>query len=348
MTKTLLKRLRRAQDGITGLETAIILIAFVVVASVFAYTVLSAGIFSAEKGKEAIHSGLQQARSSMELSGAVHATGVTADTLDNADDDWTASVNVTSAVDATDKKEGAASVGLTIAAGFTTGLAAYEDFVAADITNHFSARLWVKSSVDTAAGDLELVLDDSAGCGSPLEQLDIPALTANTWTQVQMKLADPSLLTAAACVGIEVETDNGAQVVDVDLVEAPGEISQVHVTVTNSLDGEAINLATTTDADSDGLVSDEATKNHFMTVDFIDSAQRVSDIAWTKTQVGKGDGDDLLEPGEKTRITVSMEALSPVPVGSSTFTVYLRPATGSTLAIERTLPIVIDANMSLN
>lgn len=36
----------RNQRGITGLETAIVLIAFVAVASVFAYTVLAAGIFS--------------------------------------------------------------------------------------------------------------------------------------------------------------------------------------------------------------------------------------------------------------------------------------------------------------
>ncbi|HUV53535.1 MAG TPA: archaellin/type IV pilin N-terminal domain-containing protein, partial [Dehalococcoidia bacterium] len=41
--------MRRDERGITGLETAIILIAFVVVASVFAYTVLSAGIFSSQK-----------------------------------------------------------------------------------------------------------------------------------------------------------------------------------------------------------------------------------------------------------------------------------------------------------
>jgi len=67
--------LKRDQRGITGLETAIIMIAFVVVVvvSVFAYTVLSAGIFSAEKGKEAVHAGLEQARSSMELVGPVVA-----------------------------------------------------------------------------------------------------------------------------------------------------------------------------------------------------------------------------------------------------------------------------------
>jgi flagellin FlaB len=57
MQKKILAGIRQNRKGITGLETAIILIAFVVVASVFAYTVLSAGIFSSEKGKEAIYSG---------------------------------------------------------------------------------------------------------------------------------------------------------------------------------------------------------------------------------------------------------------------------------------------------
>jgi len=75
MLKRLVKALRRDERGITGLETAIILIAFVVVASVFAYTVLSAGIFSSQKGQEAIHSGLQQARSTLELKGDVVAKG---------------------------------------------------------------------------------------------------------------------------------------------------------------------------------------------------------------------------------------------------------------------------------
>ncbi len=45
------------ERGITGLETAIILIAFVVVASVFAFTVLSTGAFSSERGKETMFAG---------------------------------------------------------------------------------------------------------------------------------------------------------------------------------------------------------------------------------------------------------------------------------------------------
>lgn len=62
-----------ANRGITGLETAIILIAFVVVAAVFAFTVLSTGVFSAERSKETIFAGLQEAKSSLEPRGSVVA-----------------------------------------------------------------------------------------------------------------------------------------------------------------------------------------------------------------------------------------------------------------------------------
>lgn len=66
-------RLHRGERGMTGLETAIILIAFVTVASVFGYAVLSAGLFSAERGKETIYAGLEQAKSNMDISGSVIA-----------------------------------------------------------------------------------------------------------------------------------------------------------------------------------------------------------------------------------------------------------------------------------
>jgi flagellin FlaB len=63
----------KGQRGITGLETAIILIAFVVVASVFAFTVLSTGIFSSERSKETVFAGLDEVRSSLEPRGSVIA-----------------------------------------------------------------------------------------------------------------------------------------------------------------------------------------------------------------------------------------------------------------------------------
>ena len=77
MLKRLTNSLRWDERGITGLETAIILIAFVVVASVFSYSVLSAGIFSSQKGQEAIFSALSEARATMEVKGSVFAYGNT-------------------------------------------------------------------------------------------------------------------------------------------------------------------------------------------------------------------------------------------------------------------------------
>jgi flagellin FlaB len=61
------------ERGVTGLETAIILIAFVVVASVFAFTVLSTGVFSAERGKETVYAGLKEAQASLSNAGSMGA-----------------------------------------------------------------------------------------------------------------------------------------------------------------------------------------------------------------------------------------------------------------------------------
>lgn len=67
----LLKKIREKQEGITGLETAIILIAFVIVASVFAYVVLSAGLFSSQKAKEAVNAGIQSTMATVEIRGNI-------------------------------------------------------------------------------------------------------------------------------------------------------------------------------------------------------------------------------------------------------------------------------------
>ena len=59
------------QRGITGLETAIVLIAFVVVASVFAFAVLSTGLLSSEKSKETVLGGLEETSSTLSVRGSV-------------------------------------------------------------------------------------------------------------------------------------------------------------------------------------------------------------------------------------------------------------------------------------
>ena len=72
------KHLRRGvwgdQRGVTGLETAIVLIAFVVVAAVFAVTIITTGMFSSEKAGETANTGLDEASTSLTPKGAVVAT----------------------------------------------------------------------------------------------------------------------------------------------------------------------------------------------------------------------------------------------------------------------------------
>jgi flagellin FlaB len=70
--RRLVSRILKHQQGITGLETAIILIAFVIVASVFAYVVLSAGMFSTQKAKETVYAGLEEAKATIEIKGNIY------------------------------------------------------------------------------------------------------------------------------------------------------------------------------------------------------------------------------------------------------------------------------------
>jgi flagellin FlaB len=62
-------------NAFTGLEAAIVLIAFVVVAAVFSYVVLGAGFFTTQKSQEVVHTGVQQASSTLEIVGNVYGLG---------------------------------------------------------------------------------------------------------------------------------------------------------------------------------------------------------------------------------------------------------------------------------
>ena len=68
------RRIADNQAGITGLETAIVLIAFIVVAAVFAFTVLTTGLFTTEKAKQTAQAGVGETQSTLTLKGSVIAT----------------------------------------------------------------------------------------------------------------------------------------------------------------------------------------------------------------------------------------------------------------------------------
>jgi flagellin FlaB len=64
--------LRNHENAFTGLEAAIVLIAFVVVAAVFSYVVLGAGFFTTQKAQETIYKGVEQSTTNILIKGAIY------------------------------------------------------------------------------------------------------------------------------------------------------------------------------------------------------------------------------------------------------------------------------------
>lgn len=73
MVKPHRTRIIKRMKAIVGIESAIVLIAFVVVAAALAFVVLNMGFFTTQRSKETIGSGLAQASSSVEIDGTVLA-----------------------------------------------------------------------------------------------------------------------------------------------------------------------------------------------------------------------------------------------------------------------------------
>jgi archaeal flagellin FlaB len=78
-----MRQLKSDDNAFTGLEAAIVLIAFVVVAAVFSYVVLGAGFFTTQKAQETVHTGVQQTTSAVEPSGPVTINAATGTTVGN-------------------------------------------------------------------------------------------------------------------------------------------------------------------------------------------------------------------------------------------------------------------------
>ncbi len=131
----------------------------------------------------------------------------------NAAFDETVDSDITVTVDTEDKKRGTGSNKFVIAAGASAGDIATDSIASKDISKYDYLECWIKSTVATSAGNLKILLDDSASCASPIETLEVPALTANTWTYVRMALANPETDTAIISIGLEYDADlNACQV----------------------------------------------------------------------------------------------------------------------------------------
>ena len=132
--------------------------------------------------------------------------------------DETTDSDFTQALDTKDRRQGTQSLKLTIAAGASAGDFIADSITSADISGYDYVEMWVKSTVATSAGNLKLHLDNGTvtADGNDLESLDIPAVSADTWTFVRVSLSNPESDTAIASIGFEYDSDLGACTVWLD------------------------------------------------------------------------------------------------------------------------------------
>jgi hypothetical protein len=142
----------------------------------------------------------------------IHACGTTFD--EKTDGDFTQSL------DTKDRKQGSQSLKMVIADGASAGDFVTDSITSLNLSKYDTIEMWVKSTVATSAGNLKLLLDDTASCASPLETLSIPALSADTWTFVRMSMANPETDTGIISVGLEYDSDLGACTVWIDDIVA--------------------------------------------------------------------------------------------------------------------------------
>jgi len=134
--------------------------------------------------------------------------------------DETIDSDFTVSVDSEDYKRGAGANKFVIAAGASAGDIATDSITSVNLAKYDYIEFWIKSTVATSAGNLKILLDDTASCASPIETLNVPALTASTWKYCRVALSNPHTDTAIISVGLEYDSDLGACTVHLDDIKA--------------------------------------------------------------------------------------------------------------------------------
>ena len=78
-----MRKLFKSKRGIVGIEAAIVLIAFIIIAAALSYVVINMGFYTAQKTKETMATGLEESLSALQLDGTVNGK-----TDDNGRIEW--------------------------------------------------------------------------------------------------------------------------------------------------------------------------------------------------------------------------------------------------------------------
>ena len=199
------KGTRHSHRGVIGVESAIVMIAFVIVAAALAFVVLNMGFTTSQKAKTTIISGLEESGSSMQLAGKVTAIGCTS----------TGTCSTTPVLNATSfpikVTSGGESVDLalaTTAVKYLSNSVEYDDIYSGPITAaeyRSLALAWVRANAETGSSfDAFDGVPTSSGSPSETKAFVYWSVRSNT----------NSILDQGehAVVAIGYDTSNGASV----------------------------------------------------------------------------------------------------------------------------------------
>ena len=370
--KRYFKNIYKSQKGITGLETAIILIAFVVVAAVFAYTVLSAGLFSTQKSQEAVYSGLQQTQSTLELKGSVLTNGLAIVNSCDTTTGWTAynslTLGTSTGTMGTNFVETAASLtGLTTVSIAQNGaLMTHPVGLMTGLKTGDTLTFWAKfAGTDGLRSSVSFGLstaDETSGGNfqSHLTSQNVFHPADNAWHQYTVTLGTADA--AALFYGVYADTAYTYTAGDTVYID---DIEINNPTDASSLAGFANRVIFTLGLANGGQPIDftEGTNNggvqsggiNKIVVNFNDDKQQVSDLYWTKAFIGSHNSANMLGPGEKVQITAYLDYVNKYAPGQAyklianrAFTMEIKTTNGAMLTVQRTMPVRVHLIDNLN
>jgi hypothetical protein len=140
---------------------------------------------------------------------------LSAESLDACEYAWDDMVDtdVTVSTDHSTYHNGTASVKLAVGADCAAGdTLAGKAISSKDFTGYHFVKFWFRSSTALDAGDLQFGIDETADFASPDILYDIPAISADTWTECTIDLGDDDLadMDAVLSYGLKMVTDKGA------------------------------------------------------------------------------------------------------------------------------------------
>lgn len=144
-------------------------------------------------------------------------------TVEDCEDAWNelTPTGCTITAGATNKVVGTNCVKIAMDGTATTGIIASE-VVSLDLSTYYYISMYIMPTVGVDAGDLALLIDESAQCASPDSVLDLPALRAGVMNHVILgPIAEAtSTRNAIISVGLRMDRDLGACDIYIDHLEA--------------------------------------------------------------------------------------------------------------------------------